>query len=387
MKITVLLPLISLMMVFTACQEDKSNDKSSEKVILQKSTITKTYFGDSPDGPAYLFTLKNVDGTEVQITNYGGIIVSLKTKDKNGSFGDIVLGFDSIGNYVDEHPYFGAIIGRYGNRIAKGKFSLDGENYSLATNNGPNHLHGGIKGFDKVLWQASEIEEESAVGLALNYLSKDMEEGYPGNLSIEVIYLLTEDNSLSISYSASTDKKTICNLTNHSYFNLGGAGNGDILSHELMINADQFTPVDETLIPTGIFQDVDGTPFDFRTATSIGKRIDFEDTQLEYGLGYDHNFVLNRNNEGLEKIASLYEVNSGRFMEILTTEPGLQFYSGNFLDGSNVGKEGKVYHHRYGLCLETQHYPDSPNQASFPSVTLNPGEEYSSKTVYRFSVK
>lgn len=349
--------------------------------------IESSIFGETPDGTAELYRLENSNGMVVEITNYGGIVVSIIVPDSAGNFEDVALGFDSLSPYLEEHPFFGAIIGRSGNRIAKGKFSLDGNNYSLATNNGPNHLHGGIKGFDKVLWSASKIDTTDAVGVVLTYSSKDMEEGYPGNLKAKVTYLLNNKDELQINYEATTDKPTLCNLTNHSYFNLAGAGNGTILDHQLMINADHYTPVDETLIPLGEIAPVEGTPFDFTTPTAIGARINEEHPQIKNGLGYDHNFVLNKEDAGLTLAATVYEPTSGRVMEVFTEEPGVQFYAGNFLDGSLVGKDGKKYDYRYGFCLETQHYPDAPNQPNFPSTVLNPGETYSTGTIYRFSTK
>lgn len=349
--------------------------------------MKKTAFGKTADGQQVdLYTLTNSKGMEVAITNYGGIVVSLKAPGRGGQFADVVLGFDSLDGYLQGHPYFGAIIGRYGNRIAKGRFKLNGVEYKLATNNGENHLHGGIKGFDKVVWEARDVSTPQAAALELKYTSKDGEEGYPGNLAVTVVYTLTEDNELKIDYSATTDKDTVVNLTNHSYFNLAGEGNGDILGHEMMINADAFTPVDAGLIPTGELKKVEGTPFDFRKPVAIGARINADDQQIRYGKGYDHNFVLNRKGSGLELAARVVEPKSGRVMEVLTTEPGIQFYSGNFLDGSVKGKGGKAYQHRYGFCLETQHFPDSPNKPKFPSTVLKPGEKYQTTTVYRFSV-
>ncbi|MCB9304971.1 MAG: galactose mutarotase [Lewinellaceae bacterium] len=374
--------LLAACFIHTGC----SNSGNTSKPPEMSAAVSD--YGQTAEGPAKLYTLKNKTGMQVEITNYGGIITRLSVPDKNGQSADVVLGFDKLQDYQNDHPYFGAIIGRYGNRIAKGKFTLDGQEYALATNNGPNTLHGGPTGFHKHLWQTTEIHREGYTGLELSRLSQDMEEGYPGNLQVTVRYLLGIDsNELLIEYEATTDKPTIVNLTNHAYFNLKGAGQGDILSHELMIAADRFTPVDSTLIPTGVLQVVEATPFDFRTPTAIGARINADDEQLGFGGGYDHNFVLNRKGTGMELIASVYEPASGRFMEVLTTEPGIQFYSGNFLDGSNIGKGGVPYRHRSGFCLETQHYPDSPNQPSFPSTVLRPDERYTTSTVYRFSVK
>jgi aldose 1-epimerase len=356
---------------------------SREEALKMK--IEKLPFGKTEDGTAIdLYTLTNTNGMKVQITNYGGIVTSILVPDKNGNFGDVVLGYDNLEGYVKNNPYFGCLIGRYGNRIARGKFTLNGTTYNLATNNDLNHLHGGIKGFDKVVWNAREIKSNGQVGLELTYLSQDGEEGYPGNLSIKVIYSLRNDNALRIDYEATTDQPTICNLTNHSYFNLKDAGASPILDHDLMLDADYFTPVDETLIPTGKLRAVKGSPFDFKNLTKIGARIGADDEQIKFGLGYDHNFVLNGEAGELRLAGKLIESTTDRIMEIWTTEPGIQFYSGNFLDGTITGKNGTVYYYRHGLCLETQHYPDSPNQPNFPSTMLNPGEKYQSTTVYNF---
>ncbi len=334
------------------------------------------------------YTLKNKAGMEVKLTNYGATITSIKTADRDGKMDDIALGYNDVSDYMNavDKPYFGSVVGRYGNRIAKGRFTVDGEEYELATNNGENHLHGGVIGFDKVVWDA-EIVGKNAV--CFTYLAKDGEEGYPGNLSIAVTYTLTEENEIQIDYLATTDKATPVNLTNHTYFNLKGEGEGDILGHELMINAKGFTPVDKGLIPTGEIAPVAGTPFDFTVAKPIGRDIGQKDQQLEYGLGYDHNFVLDK--EGKEgqmtRAATAYEPTTGRFMEVFTKEPGIQFYCGNFLDGRLKGKSGKTYVYRGGFCLETQHYPDSPNQPQFPSTILRPGADYETRTTYRFSVR
>jgi aldose 1-epimerase len=353
-----------------------------------KLSITEEPFGSAPDGKSIqLYTLTNAAGMKVQITNYGGIIKSLTVPDRNGVFADVVLGYDRLDQYVKSNPFFGALIGRYGNRIAAGKFSLNGETYTLAVNNGVNHLHGGIKGFDKVVWDAKTEQTEQAVSLKLSYLSKDGEEGYPGNLHVQVTYSLTNDNELQISYQATTDKPTVCNLTNHSYFNLKDGGASPILDHVLQIDADRYTPVDATLIPTGDLVPVEGTPFDFRQPTAIGARINDDNEQLKNGGGYDHNFVLNSKMGELRLAVTVTEPTMGRVMQVYTTEPGVQFYSGNFLDGSITGKKGIVYQKRSGLCLETQHFPDSPNQPDFPTTTLNPGETYQSKTVYKFSTE
>jgi len=316
-----------------------------------------------------LYTLKNAHGMELRVIDYGGIILSLKVPDRTGRVADVVLGFDSLGDYERESPYFGAIIGRYGNRIAGGRFTLDGQTYTLARNNGVNHLHGGVRGFDKVVWAATRFERGDSTGLVFRYTSPDGEEGYPGTLRAQVTYTLTESNDLIFDYEATTDRATPVNLTQHSYFNLASDGTGDILGHVVMLNADRFTPVDSTLIPTGELRSVQGTPFDFRTPMAIGARVGQNDEQLRYGRGYDHNFVLNKGGKGGTETtagdptlaARVYEPRSGRVMEILTTEPGLQFYSGNFLDGTLRGKHGVVYRHRAGFAMETQHFPDSPN--------------------------
>lgn len=348
--------------------------------------MSREPFGTLPDGTAVeLFTLRNASGMEVKVTNYGGIITELKVPDRDGKLDDITLGYSSIDGYLKSSPYFGAIIGRYGNRIAKAQFELDGKTYKLPANDGPNTLHGGTKGFDKVVWQAEPFEREGERGIVFTYTSPDGDQGFPGTLEARVTYTLTDKNELAFDYQATTDKPTVVNLTQHAYFNLAGDGSGDILGHELTINADRYTPVDKTLIPTGELASVEGTPFDFRTKTAIGARINADHEQIQRGGGYDHNFVLNRSGEGLQLAARVEEPKTGRVMEVHTTELGVQFYSGNFLDGSITGKNGHVYNKRNGFCLETQHYPDSPNQPSFPSTTLRPGETYTSRTVYTFS--
>ena len=346
------------------------------------TTVTKRSFGKTADGIAVdLYTLKS-DKLEAAITNYGGIVVSLKTPDRAGKIADVVLGYDSLDGYLKATPYFGALVGRYGNRIANGKFTLDGHQYTLAVNNGQNALHGGLKGFDKKVW-TPHLEAD---GLSLSYSSKDGEEGYPGNLTVHVKYSVV-GGDLRIDYEAATDKDTVVNLTNHSYFNLSGQGQGDILKHEVMLAADRFTPVDKGLIPTGELRSVAGTPFDFRTPHAIGERINQNDEQLKLGGGYDHNFVLNSGDGSLSLAARVFEPSTGRVMEVLTTQPGLQFYTGNFLDGTITGKSGKVYNKRYGFCMETQHFPDSPNQPRFPSTELKPGQQYRTTTIYRFSAR
>lgn len=347
--------------------------------------MTVQEFGKLPNGEtAQLFILRNKNGVETAITNYGGIIVTLKTYDGRGLLADVALGFETLGGYLGKHPYFGAIIGRYGNRIGKARFTLDGVTYTLAKNDGENSLHGGNEGFDRKLWRARTEEAPGAQTLVLSYTSPDGEEGYPGTLETEVRYTLLDDDTFRIDYRATTDKKTVVNLTNHTYFNLAGQGNGDILNHEIQINASRFTPVDAGLIPTGELRPVEGTPFDFRKPMPIGARIDADDEQIRRGRGYDHNFVLDREGGGLSFAARVTEPSTGRVLEVWTTEPGMQFYTGNFLDGTITGKGGKTYPRRSGFCLETQHFPDSPNQPSFPSTVLEPGKEYRSTTVWKF---
>ena len=348
--------------------------------------LRKSAFGKMKDGqPVGLYTLTNTGGMEVAITNYGGIVVSIKAPDRSGKFADVVLGFDTFDAYLNNTPFFGALVGRYGNRIAKARFTLDGHEYHLAANDNGNTLHGGLKGFDKRLWNAKDVSTKEVPALELTYLSKDGEEGFPGNLSVTVTYSLTPKNELKIDYAATTDKDTVLNLTNHSYFNLAGQGEGDILSHLMMINGDRFTPVDATLIPTGELKSVAGTPLDFRKPTAIGARIDADDQQIKFGRGYDHNFVLNRKGGELLLAARVTEPSSGRVLEVLTTQPGLQFYTGNFLDGTIHGKVGKVYPRRSAFCMETQRFPDSPNQPQFPTTVLKPGKHFQSTTVFRFS--
>ncbi|HWQ55495.1 MAG TPA: aldose epimerase family protein [Bryobacteraceae bacterium] len=358
------------------------------KEARREGKVNRQAFGKTAAGEQVeLFTLTNGKGMEATITNFGAIVTSLKAPDRNGKYEDVVLGFDSLAGYTGTHPYFGAVVGRYGNRIAKGRFTLDGAEYTLARNNGENHLHGGVKGFDKAVWKARDVSTADTPRLELSYVSKDGEEGYPGNLSVTVTYSVTAAGELRIDYSATTDKATVVNLTNHSYFNLAGQGNGDILKHQMMIYADRYTPVDAGLIPTGEPRKVEGTPFDFRKPVEIGARIGEKDEQLVRGGGYDHNFVLNSGGGTLAPAGRVKEPGSGRVMEVLTTQPGVQFYTGNFLDGTLKGKGGKVYGHRYGFCLETQHFPDSPNRPAFPSVVLRPGEKYATTTVYRFSAE
>jgi aldose 1-epimerase len=355
---------------------------------LSKNSVARAPFGTLPDGTTVeLFTLINANGMEVRATNYGGIITALLVPDSDGKLGDITLGMPSFDGYLKNAPYFGAIIGRYGNRIGKAQFKLDDQTYKLPANDGPNTLHGGVKGFDKVVWQAEPFQKEDSVGVIFTYTSKDGEEGFPGNLQTRVTYTLTDRNELSFDYHATTDKPTIVNLTQHAYFNLAGAGNGDVLGHEVVINADEYTPVNARLIPTGKLESVTDTPFDFRNKVAIGARIGESNEQLKRGGGYDHNFVIKRRQPGLVLAARVSEASTRRMMEVHTTEPGVQFYTGNFLDGSIAGKSGQTYGKHAGFCLETQHYPDSPNQPEFPSTTLRPGEEYNSRTVYTFSVR
>jgi len=361
-----------------SCSGNKEETKSMETMS----------FGETPEGQEVgIFYLKNKSGMQAGIMTYGATLVSLTAPDRNGVMSDVVLGFDSLSSYVIQSPYFGSTIGRYGNRIGKGTFELNGVKYTLAVNNGGNHLHGGLKGFDKVVWTVDQKESVKGKSLTLMYIGKDGEEGYPGALTIKVVYSLTDENELRIDYEATTDKSTVVNLTHHSYFNLAGAGNGDILGHELFIDADRFTPIDQGLIPTGELRSVRGTPMDFTKAEVIGTRIKDTYEQIKNGEGYDHNWVLNKAQGAFGLAARAFEKTSGRVMEVLTSEPGLQFYSGNFLDGTLTGKGGRNYGYRSGFCLETQHFPDSPNKPQFPSTTLNPGSIYKTSTIYRFSAK
>jgi aldose 1-epimerase len=367
------------------CQAPPSQAPRPAAATPGGPTVMRERYGAMPDGAQIdVLTLRNANGVTIRAITYGGIITSIDVPDRAGRPGDIALGFDSLAGYLTAHPFFGAIIGRYGNRIGAGTFTLDGAQYTLATNNGPNNLHGGEKGFDKQVWNAQAVPGRNAIEFTRT--SVNGEEGFPGNLSVRVTYELTDKNELIVDYFATTDKATPVNLTQHTYFNLAGEGSGDILGHQLTINADRYTPVGDTLIPTGELAPVQSTPFDFRQRTAIGARIDESHPQLKNGLGYDHNWVLNRSGDGLQLAARVVEPISGRTLEITTTEPGLQFYSGNFLDGTIKGKGGHVYGHRAGFCLETQHYPDSPNQPAFPSTILRPGQEYRSKTVFAFGV-
>lgn len=385
-------PLFILIILLSiSCKnKEKNNEVMSinEQVALKTSLKAEDFKIEIDGDTTNFYVLSNKNGMEVTFTDYGQRLTSLMVPDKNGRFEDVVLGFKTLESFISaKEKYFGASIGRYGNRIADGKFSIDGTEYTLATNNGVNHLHGGDKGFNSVVWGAKKIANNE---IEFTRTSPDMEEGYPGNLKVRVNYLLTDDNELVIKYFATTDKPTVVNLTHHSFFNLAGEGSGTINNHLLMINADKYTPVDETLIPTGELRSVVGTPFDFTEAKPIGRDLEVKDQQLAFGKGYDHNFVLKedlpKNEDGLVMAARVVEPISGRVMEIFTDEPGLQFYGGNFLDGGAIGKSGKPYNFRGAFCLETQHFPDSPNQSNFPSTLLQPGEEYKSTCVYKFNI-
>ncbi|MGB5304110.1 MAG: aldose epimerase family protein [Gemmatimonadota bacterium] len=381
-----ILPLLVLTAACAVERGDDPADQRTEGIPMAESRL----FGTTPDGESVdLITLRSPSGIELDVMTFGGIVTRLLAPDRDGERADIVLGHAWLESYLAGTPYFGAIVGRYGNRIALGRFSLEGAEYTLAVNNGPNHLHGGLVGFDKVVWTAEPYSNENEAGVVLSYVSPDGEQGYPGELSVQVTYALTAGGDLRIDYEATTDAPTVVNLTHHGYWNLAGHGAGDVLEHELAVSATRFTPVDETLIPTGELRSVDGTPFDFREPAAIGARIDADDEQLAFGGGYDHNYVLDGwNGDGaLRSAAVLHDPVSGRTMEVLTTEPGIQFYSGNFLDGSDLGKDGVVYERRTGLCLETQHFPNSPNQPDFPSTVLRPDETYRSTTVYRFAAE
>ncbi len=382
------LVVVTVSILNTHCKSENKKDQTKTETLKDKVIITKSDYGMTPNGEKVSsYTLKNENGLEATIITYGGIITTLKTPNKKGVSEDIVLGFNTLEQYIESNPYFGAIIGRYGNRIAKGTFLIDDTKYTLASNDGENHLHGGLKGFDKVVWNATTDTTPTTGSLKLTYLSKDMEEGYPGNLNVTVIYTLTNDNTLEVTYEATTDKTTVVNLTQHSYFNLTGDFSKTILDHNLEINADKYLPVDATLIPTGELASVEGSPFDFRTMKVIGKDIEVQNDQLKKGLGFDHCWVLNNQDKAMRLAATAYDASSGRTLEIHTTEPAIQFYSGNFLDGTLTSKNGGTYAQRSGFCLETQHYPDSPNQNNFPSTLLKPGEIYKSQTSFKFSVK
>ena len=377
--------MASFLLMCTFCQisPDDKDDVSGQKMDIQKEN-----FGITPDGQKVdLYTLTNKHGMKVSMITYGAIIVSLEVPDREGRLSDVVLGFDTLEDYLEKHPYFGCIVGRYANRISGARFSLEGTEYRLTKNYGEHHLHGGDKGFDKVVWQAQEEVSDDEASVEFSYISEHGEEGYPGNLAVRVTYTLTDLNALRMEYQATTDRKTIVNLTQHSYFNLAGAGTGDILGHELMLNADSFTVTEPGGMPTGEVRSVEGTPLDFRVPTAIGARINDNSDQLLAGNGYDHNFVLNTGDDALKLAATVYEPNGGRVMKVLSTQPGVQLYSGNYLDGSIVGKGGQVYQKRGGFCLETQHYPNSPNEPSFPSTVLDPEANYQHTTVFEFSTQ
>jgi len=381
-----LTPLV-LLLALAACTNTDAQKPAAAAATAQKGSVNKAPFGKTPAGESVdVYTLTNAGGIEVRAITFGGIITSIRIPDRTGKIDDVALGFNTLEPYLKNPPYFGAIIGRYANRIAKGRFTLDGHTYTLAVNNRPNHLHGGITGFDKVVWKAESFTRPDAVGLVFTHTSPDGDEGYPGTLAVKVTYTLNNANELAFEYEATTDKPTPVNLTQHTYFNLAGEGNGDVLGHILTIHASAMTPVDQGLIPTGVTT-VAGTPFDFRTPAPIGARINATDQQIAYGNGYDHNYVLDRRGDELTPAARVEEPASGRVLEIATTEPGMQFYTGNFLDGTLTGKSGHPYARRTGFALETQHYPDSPNQPAFPSTLLKPGETYRSKTVLAFKVK
>lgn len=381
--------ILTFLLVNFACKDAKTKNEHNDTQIMETSlSIEKSDFGTTTAGENVAkYTLENKNGIQVAIITYGGRIISLRTPDKNGNMENVVLGFNDLARYEKENPYFGALIGRYGNRIANGKFSLNGTEYTLAKNNGPNNLHGGEEGFDRKVWESTTEESVDWVKLQLSYTSPDMEEGFPGNLKTTVTYTLHKDNSIDILYEATTDKATIVNLTQHAYFNLSGDFSQTILDHRVEIEADNFIPVDNGLIPTGEFRSVDGTPFDFREPKLIGKDIDSDNEQINIGGGYDHCFVLNNESAGYRSVAMAHHPATGRTLEVLTDEPGMQFYTGNFLDGSLESPSGGTYGKRSGFCFETQHYPDSPNQPAFPSVTLNPGDTYSSRTTFKFSAK
>lgn len=381
--------LLILALVFVQCKNETAPaGEGTDTANNNENGVIKRPYGTTPGGEEVdQYTLRNEDSMEVKIITYGGRITSLKVPDRDGNFEDVVLGFDSLEDYTGDNPFFGALIGRFGNRIAGGKFTLDGEEYTLAQNDGENHLHGGEKGFDRVVWQVDEERSDSNT-LVLSYVSEDMEEGYPGRLETTVIYTLNEDNSFDVEYEATTDEKTIVNLTQHAYFNLSGDFSTTVLDHLVEINADHYLPVTESLIPTGELREVENTPFDFTEPTRIGENIEDLNEQLERGQGYDHCWVLNDQDSGMRFAASALHPESGRYMEVHTNEPGIQFYTGNFLDGTLPRQyDDGTYGHRAGFCLETQHFPDSPNQEDFPSVVLEPGETYSSKTSFKFSVK
>jgi aldose 1-epimerase len=387
LHLTASIVIITILSGCQGAQEEKQvNEDSSKPANISSMIPPRSFYQTTIDGKQTdLFVLKNKNNVQAAVTNYGGRLVSLLVPDKQGKLVDVVLGFDSVHKYqLSTEPYFGATIGRYGNRIAKGKFKLDGKEYRLATNNGVNHLHGGKKGFQYVVWDAKQIGDSL---LELTYLSPDGEEGYPGNLQVKVSYLLNDNNELVLSYEAGTDKKTVVNLTNHAFFNLNGQGSGTINNHLLSIYADYYTPVDSTLIPTGKIEPVANTPFDFRSSAKIGQRVDADHIQIKNGKGYDHNFVLNNyESADMKPAAKVTGDLSGITMEVFTQEPGLQFYGGNFMQSKNTIKGGTKDDFRTAFCLETQHFPDSPNQPAFPSTVLEPGKKYNTKSIYRFSI-
>lgn len=377
MRSKVYILLFGLSILFFQCTK---NNNTLERIKSES-------FGKAPDGtPVELFTLTNSNGVSAQITNYGGIITTLNVPDKNGEFEDVVLGYYTLEEYLKKSPHFGCLVGRFGNRIAKGKFTLDGVEYQMAINNGPNHLHGGLVGFDKKVWTPEMITEDDGAALKLTYLSPDGEENYPGNLNVEAVYSLNDQNELILTFKAMTDKTTVLNLTHHSYFNLKGHGNGDILDHEIQFNSSEFVAIDSTSIPLGPLMNVANTPFDFLKSKPIGKDIEADHEQIKNGGGYDHSFVVDGYDTKLKLACTVREPASGRMMEVWTTEPAVQFYTGNFLDGSITGKDGKIYSKRYGFCLEAQHYPDSPNHPEYPTTVLKPGEVYDQTTIYKFLV-
>lgn len=378
---------IAVLLAAFGCKRGAPEPAAAPPPPVEKkaASVARAPYGAMEDGTQVeAFTLTNANGMEVRAISYGGIVTHVMVPDRDGKLGDVVLGYDTLDGYLKDTAHHGAIVGRYANRIGKARFKLDGKTYKLAANNGPNTLHGGIKGFDRYVWNAEPFEKPGEVGIVFTHTSPDGDEGFPGTLSLRVTYTLTDSNELAFDYSATTDKPTVINLTQHSYFNLAGEGSGDVLAHELKINADRYTPVDATMIPLGELASVEGTPFDFRSKTAIGARIDSDNPQLKLGNGYDHNYVLNRTGNELLLAARIEDPKTGRAMQVHTTKPGMQLYTGNFLDGT-PGKSGHAYQPRNAFCLETQHFPDSPNKPSFPTTTLKPGEEFRSRTVYTFS--
>jgi aldose 1-epimerase len=377
---------LSLTIVLVGCDRPTPTAGRAPPPSVAKATVTRAPFGALPDGTTiYAFTLTNASGASVTALDYGGIITSIEVPDRGGKLADVVLGYDTLDGYLSDGSYYGAIVGRFANRIGGARFTLDGQRYELAANNGPNTLHGGLKGFDKALWHAEPFERDGTAGVVLTHTSPDGEEGFPGSLSVSVTYTFDDKNELAIDYEATTDKPTVLNLTNHSYFNLGGEGSGDVLGHLLTINADRYTPVDDNMIPVGEVASVASTPLDFRTQTAIGARI--SDPLLKPATGYDHNYVINRAGAGEALAARVEDPSSGRVLEVFTTEPGVQLYTANHLDGSKIAHAGHAYGKYGALSLETQHYPDSPNEPSFPTTTLRPGETFRSRSVYAFGVR